>query len=63
MKMRLLLATTLFLSTPLLLWAEIPLPTPADHYDSFDPETEGPLLFSSIFSELEPSQQSLLSLS
>ena len=51
---------TLLLTTPLPLRAEIPLPTPAEHYDSFDPETEGPLLFSSIFPELEPSQQSLL---
>jgi len=51
---------TLLLTTPPLLRAEIPLPTPAEHYDSFDPETEGPLLFSSIFSELEPSQQSLI---
>ncbi len=51
---------TLLLSTPLLLRAEIPLPTPAEHYDSFDPETEGPLLFSRIFPELEPSQQSLI---
>ncbi len=51
---------TLLLTTPLLLRAEIPLPTPAEHYDSFDPETEGPLLFSSIFSELEPAQQSLI---
>ncbi len=52
--------STLFLSTPLLLRAEIPLPTPAEHYDSYDPETEGPLLFSRIFPELEPSQQSLI---
>jgi len=51
---------TLLLSTPLLLRAEIPLPTPAEHYDSFDPEREGPLLFSRIFPELEPSQQSLI---
>ena len=51
---------TLFLSTPLLLRAEIPLPTPAEHYDSYDPETAGPLLFSRIFPELEPSQQSLI---
>jgi len=51
---------TILLTTPLLLRAEIPLPTPAEHYDNFDPETEGPLLFSSIFSELEPSQQSLI---
>ena len=51
---------TLLLTTPLLLRAEIPLPTPAEHYHTFDPETEGPLLFSSIFSELEPSQQSLI---
>jgi len=51
---------TLLLTTPLLLRAEIPLPTPAEHYDSFDPETEGPLLFSRIFPELEPSQQSLI---
>ena len=50
----------LLLSTPLLLGAEIPLPTPAEHYDSFDPETEGPLLLNSILSELDPSQQSLL---
>ncbi len=50
----------LLLSTPLLLGTEIPLPTLAEHYDSFDPETEGPLLFSSIFPELDPSQQSLL---
>ena len=50
----------ILLTTPLLLRAEIPLPTPAEHYDSYDPETAGPLLFSRIFPELEPSQQSLI---
>jgi ubiquinone biosynthesis protein len=58
--MRWLFVATILLITPLPLRAEIPLPTPAEHYDSYDPETEGPLLFSSIFSELEPSQQSLI---
>jgi len=52
--------TTILLATPLLARAQVPLPTPADHYDRFDAETEGPLLFSIIFSELEPSQQALI---
>ena len=60
MRIRLLLVSTLLLSAPLLLRAEIPLPTPAEHYDSYDPETAGPLLFSRSFPELEPSQQSLI---
>ena len=51
---------TILLTTPLLLRAQVPLPTPAEHYDSFDLETEAPLLFSRIFSELEPSQQTLV---
>ena len=51
---------TIPLTSPLLLRAQTPLPTPAEHYDNFDPETEGRLLFSSIFSELDPVQQSLI---
>ncbi len=51
---------TVLLTSPLFLKADIPLPTPPEHYDTFDPETEGLRLFSSLFSELEPSQQSLI---
>ena len=51
---------TIFLTAPVLLRAQIPLPTPTEHYDNFAPDTEGRLLFSSIFSELEPVQQSLV---
>ncbi len=51
---------TVLLTSPTFLKAEIPLPTPPEHYDTFDPETEGLRLFSSVFPELEPSQQSLI---
>ncbi|MCZ6878608.1 MAG: AarF/UbiB family protein [Acidobacteria bacterium] len=51
---------TVLLTSPTFLKADIPLPTPPEHYDTFDPETEGLRLFSSLFSELEPSQQSLV---
>lgn len=51
---------TVLLTSPTFLKADIPLPTPPEHYDTFDPETEGLRLFSSVFPELEPSQQSLI---
>ena len=57
---RVLAFWTVLLISPLPLRAEIPLPTPLGHYDNFDPETEGLRVLTSLFSELEPSQQSLL---
>lgn len=57
---RLLAFWIVLFTSPSPLRAEIPLPTPLEHYDSFDPAAEGLRLFSSLFSELEPSQQSLV---
>ncbi|MDA2927560.1 AarF/UbiB family protein [Acidobacteria bacterium AH-259-O06] len=51
---------TVLLISPSSLRAEIPLPTPLEHYDNFDPAREGLRLLSSLFSELDPSQQSLV---